>query len=187
MDLHSPAMYQLRLEIEYSNSKIEAQYHSTTANGAKLNLGYSFTQEGASANSIGGDITSAVSIQFDTGIDLTNNVTMKSGLGIGDDINLESTIHGTHDLTITGSAGRARMRSVGHSDTLDESKEKRRQKPSRKAVLKRQPLRASQSQPGFRSPHAGLDLYEFSSISVSSYDSVSNVFFVVGTINLFFY
>ena len=77
----------------------------TTDVGSNLVAGDRFDQTGLSgtaANSIGGDITSNSSyINFNSQIDLTNNVVMTSGLGVLDDITFRSTIDGSFDLTVT--------------------------------------------------------------------------------------
>jgi hypothetical protein len=78
----------------------------TTAVGANVEAGGRFDQFGAGANSIGGDITSITSfINFDTQVDLTNNVVMISGQGVGDNINYGSTVDGPFDLLVIAGNG----------------------------------------------------------------------------------
>ena len=78
----------------------------TTAVGANVVAGGRFDQFGTGANSIGGDIASVTSfINFDTQVDLTNNVVMQSGLGLTDDITYGSTVDGLFDLVVIAGGG----------------------------------------------------------------------------------
>ena len=78
--------------------------------GADLVVGSDFVQNGNGLNSIGGNITSTNDgISFATGVTLTNNVTMTSGLLAGDDISfataIRSDVSTTRDLTLTAGLG----------------------------------------------------------------------------------
>ncbi|NBS97015.1 MAG: hypothetical protein EBT08_12865, partial [Betaproteobacteria bacterium] len=82
----------------------------TTASGANLTVGTVFLQDGAGVNSLGGNITStADGIFFTTGVTLTSDVLMTTGLLIGDDIVFASTVTGTttgaEDLGLTAGRG----------------------------------------------------------------------------------
>ena len=78
----------------------------TTANGANLSVGTEFVQDGAGFNSIGGNIASTSDgIAFATGVTLTNDLTMTTGLLAGDDISFGSTLNGAQALGLTAGAG----------------------------------------------------------------------------------
>jgi hypothetical protein len=78
----------------------------TTEVGSNVVASGRFDQFGTGANSIGGDITSITSfINFDSQVELTNDVVMLSGQGVGDDINYGSTIDGLFDLSVIAGNG----------------------------------------------------------------------------------
>ncbi|MFM7058194.1 MAG: hypothetical protein ACKO2P_14845 [Planctomycetota bacterium] len=77
----------------------------TTAVGSNLLVTGSITQNGAGASSIGGNVTSQTAeILFQTGVTLSNHVTVTSGGGTLDNITFSSTIVGDaddqHDLIL---------------------------------------------------------------------------------------
>ena len=99
-----------RATMTVTNAGLFTTYNGGVApDGANLVVGTDFTQNGAGLNSIGGNITStADGISFATGVTLTNNVTMTSGLLTGDDITFTTTIRSDAPLTprdITFTAG----------------------------------------------------------------------------------
>ena len=91
--------------------------------GADLVVGSDFVQNGAGLNSIGGNITSTNDgISFATGVTLTNNVTMTSGLLAGDDISfataIRSDVSTTRDLTLTAGLGDIALNDGTSTTTL---------------------------------------------------------------------
>ncbi|MDA1263304.1 MAG: hypothetical protein O3B75_10465, partial [Planctomycetota bacterium] len=91
--------------------------------GADLVVGSDFVQNGEGPNSIGGNITStADGISFATGVTLTNNVTMTSGLLAGDDISfataIRSDVSTTRDLTLTAGLGDIALNDGTSTTTL---------------------------------------------------------------------
>jgi len=94
-----------------------------TGAGADLVVGSDFVQNGLGLNSIGGNITSTNDgISFATGVTLTNNVTMTSGLLAGDDISfataIRSDVSGTRDLTLTAGLGDIALNDGTSTTTL---------------------------------------------------------------------
>ena len=91
--------------------------------GADLVVGSDFVQNGTGLNSIGGNITSTNDgISFATGVTLTNNVTMTSGLLAGDDISfataIRSDVSTTRDLTLTAGLGDIALNDGTSTTTL---------------------------------------------------------------------
>ena len=78
----------------------------TTDVGSNLLVVSFFDQFGTGANSIGGDIRSSTSfINFNSQVQLTNDVLMVSGQGVGDDISYGSTVDGLFDLSVIAGNG----------------------------------------------------------------------------------
>ncbi len=91
--------------------------------GADLVVGNDFIQNGAGLNRIGGNITStADGIAFATGVTLTNDITMTSGLLAGDDITfgtaIRSDVSATRDLTLTAGLGDIALNDGTSTTTL---------------------------------------------------------------------
>ena len=78
----------------------------TTAVGANLSVGNDFTQDGPGLNSIGGNVASTHDgIAFGAAVTLTNNVTMITSAGLGDDILFSDTVDGFQTLSLTAGLG----------------------------------------------------------------------------------
>jgi hypothetical protein len=78
----------------------------TTDVGSNLLVVSFFDQFGTGANSIGGDVRSSTSfINFNSQVELTNDLLMVSGQGVGDDISYGSTVDGLFDLAVIAGNG----------------------------------------------------------------------------------
>jgi hypothetical protein len=77
----------------------------TTAAAGDITANGGFTQNGAGANSLAGDVTTdGENISFATAVTLAGNVAMSTDTG-GGNIAFSSTLDGTHALTLTAGAG----------------------------------------------------------------------------------